>query len=329
MKRFFLIVPLAALLPTPLLAAGVDHSQHGSPPTPGGTLSAPAPAAGPAAGPAPAEEDLSHHHAPAKTSPPAPPADEHAGHRQGAPATGAPVVPSGPRLPLPTPEDIAAAFPDLGPHAHMSEPGYGKFLLDRLEAQDAADTTALAWEAEASWGRALDRVVLTSEGERVHGDTEELRHELFWRHAFASWWEGRLGVRRDDGEADGRDWAGVGIEGLAPQFVELSAVAYAGESGRTAFTLEAEYEARLTNRLILVPRIELNAYGEDDLPAGIASGLADAEAGLRLRYELRREFAPYVGVEWTRRLGDSADFARTAGERSGEARAVAGVRLWF
>lgn len=239
------------------------------------------------------------------------------------------MAPSGPRLPLPTPEDIAAAFPDLGPHAHMSEPAYGKFLLDRLEAQDTADTTALAWEAEASWGRALDRVVLTSEGERVQGDTEELRHELFWRHAFASWWEGRLGVRRDDGDADGRDWVGVGIEGLAPQFVELSAIAYAGESGRTALTLEAEYEARLSNRLILVPRIELNAYGEDDLPAGIASGLADVEAGLRLRYEVRREIAPYVGVEWTRRLGDSADLARSAGERSGEARAVAGVRLWF
>lgn len=211
----------------------------------------------------------------------------------------------------------------------MQSPPYGKVLVDRLESQRTDDATALAWEAEASWGGALDRVVVSTEGERLHGDTEAARHELFWRHAAARWWETRVGVRHDGGEGPGRSWAGIGVEGLAPQFVELSLVAYAGEEGRSALTLEAEYEARLTNRLILQPRLELNAYGKADPVAGIGQGLAESEAGLRLRYEVRREVAPYAGIEWHRLYGDSADLARAGGSRVGEVRAVAGLRLWF
>lgn len=235
----------------------------------------------------------------------------------------------GPALPAPDPEQLRAAFPELVPHAHMQASPWTKVMLDRMEAQDADDGTAMAWEARASWGREFDRLALTSEGERLHGDTEELRHEIFWGHAFSRWWESRLGLRRDDGEGPDRSWVGFGVEGLAPMFIEVSAVAYVGDSGRTAFSLEAEYEARLTNRLILQPRLELNAYGEDDAQKGIASGLSDTSVGLRLRYEIRRELAPYAGVEWNRLHGDSARLARGAGERVGEARAVAGLRIWF
>lgn len=319
MKPVLLKLLAAAFPLLPALAgAEEDHSHHMPLPA------APAVQMPSSAG---AEQDHSLHHAPANSPPragvsaPAPlqhsrtqsgpassadtdraqhgqaPADAHSAHQHGEAARQPPATlqGSGPVLPAPTPEDLRAAFPELGKHAHMRAPGYGHFVIDRLEAQEVEDTTALAWEAEAGWGNAFDRLVLSSEGERLHGAMAEMRHELFWRHASARWWESRVGIRRDEGEGPGRNWLGIGVEGQAPQFIELSAVAYVGESGRTAFTLEAEYDARITNRLILQPRLELNAFGEDDVQNGIASGLADSEVGLRLRYEFRREVAPYVG----------------------------------
>lgn len=305
-----------------------------------------------AAGAAPAqEEDHSAHGAPAVAPPAAglPATDDaddaghgghggHAGHGANAAAVDPdashhahhPVAPMpAPGLPAPTPEELKAAFPEVGVHAHMTAPPYALLLLDRLEAQDADTGTALVWDGALSWGGSLDRGVLSSEGERLNGESEHQRHELYWRHAATRWWETRLGLRRDEGEGPARDWVGAGVEGLAPFFIELSMVAYAGEDGRSALNVEAEYDLRLTNRLILQPRLELDAYGRADPGNGIGSGPASLETGLRLRYELRREVAPYLGVEWTRRLGDSADLARAAGERRGEARAVAGLRLWY
>lgn len=334
------ILPLAlgaGMLPARAMAAD-EHAGHVMPPPvlPSSDEAAaqrtespaPGPWTDPHAGhhpapPAPAREPQADPHAGHLMA--APDADPHAGH--GAAAT----VPAArdPRYPPPTPEEVAAAFPMLAPHAHMAGSAWSLLLLDRLEAQDREAGTALAWDGLLSWGNAFDRAVLSSEGEQPEGGDAEVRHELLWQHAVAPWWESRLGVRRDDGEGPARHRLGIGLQGLAPQFVELSAMAYLGEAGRSAFTLVAAYDARLTNRLILQPRLELNAYGEEDVANGTGSGLADSEVGLRLRYEIRREFAPYVGVEWSRLHGDTADVARASAERTGEARAVAGLRVWF
>lgn len=339
-------------------AAATDHSGH--PPSP--SASAPAgvetdhslhtPAASPGsedAAASPATSDHSAHGAqapavPQTPEPSEPEMEDHSGH-QAHPAAhsaahdhgamhmpvpvAAPVTGPGPVLPVPTAEEVRAAFPELAPHAHMQAPRLAQLLVDRLEAQDADGEAALLWDASAMIGNDFDRLVVTSEGERLHGETEEARHELYWRRAVSRWWESRLGVRHDAGAGPGRDWLAFGVEGLAPFFVEVSAVAYVGENGRSAFTLEAEYDLRLTNRLILQPRLELDVHGRGDAARGLGSGLAGSEAGLRLRYEIRREFAPYLGVEWLRLRGDTADLARTGGERTGEARAVAGFRLWY
>ncbi|MBT8128902.1 MAG: copper resistance protein B, partial [Gammaproteobacteria bacterium] len=126
-----------------------------------------------------------------------------------------------------------------------------------------------------------------------------------------------------------RAWLAFGVQGLAPYWFELDAAAYIGEAGRTAFTLEAEYELLLTQKLILQPRIETNWYGKRDAARGLGDGLSDLSAGLRLRYEIRREFAPYLGVEWARKFGETEDFARAAGLDPDETRFVAGLRFWF
>lgn len=200
------------------------------------------------------------------------------------------------------------------------------FALDRLEAAKAG---AQAWSAQVRIGGDFDKLHLRSEGERRGGRLEHADAELLWSHAVAPFWDTQLGVRRDFGQGPDRTWAAFGVQGLAPYWFELSATGYVGEQGRTALRLEADYDLLLTQRLVLQPRLELNAYGKDDPAAHIGSGLSDASAGLRLRYEIRREFAPYVGVEWMRRFGATADFARAHGEDASDVQWVVGVRAWF
>lgn len=270
-----------------------------------------------------AAEDHTHHHMPVDV--PAPQA-----------ATGNPVA-NAVAYPPPTPAQLQAAFPDLGGmsmQAHMGNQQYGKLMLDRLEAQYSDEGkgdahTALVWDATAMWGSDTDKLNVSSEGEHADGMTGQLKTQLFWSHAVARWWDTTLGWRHDGGEGPDRSWLAFGVQGLAPYFFEVDAMAYIGESGRTAFNLEADYELLLTNRLILQPRLELNGYGKGDVEKGIGKGLSDSEFGLRLRYEIRREIAPYMGVEWSRHYGDTADMAHAAGEPNGDVRAVAGIRLWY
>ncbi|NCT67973.1 MAG: copper resistance protein B [Rhodanobacteraceae bacterium] len=203
---------------------------------------------------------------------------------------------------------------------------FGRFMLDRLEYVEGGAT---AWSAQAWYGGDSNRVHFRSEGQRKDGTLEHADAELLWSHAIAPFWDSQLGIRRDFGEGPGRTWAAFGVQGLAPYWFELAATAYVGEQGRTALRVEADYELLLTQRLVLQPRFELNAYGKDDPARRIGSGLSDAEAGLRLRYEIRREFAPYVGVEWSSGFGRTADFARADGHDVTDVRWVAGVRVWF
>jgi len=137
------------------------------------------------------------------------------------------------------------------------------------------------------------------------------------------------GVAHDFGEGPSRSWATFGVQGLAPYWFEVEALAYVGEQGRTAANVSAEYEMFLTQRLILQPKVELQLYGKDDPANGIGSGFSDAEVGLRLRYEIRREFAPYLGVVWSRKFGETADLAREHGDETDELQFVAGLRAWF
>jgi copper resistance protein B len=206
---------------------------------------------------------------------------------------------------------------------------FGHVAFDRFEYVDAGDGHALAWSARASYGGDIDRFAVRSEGERANGSFEHADAELLWSHAIAPFWDSQVGVRRNFGDGPGRNWAAFGVHGLAPYWFEVGATAYLGEQGRTALRAEIEYELLLTQRLVLQPRLELNAYGRRDPAARIGAGLADAEVGLRLRYEIRREVAPYIGVERRQRFGASADYARADGNDPGDTQWVVGVRFWF
>jgi copper resistance protein B len=308
---------LIAALPLQALAqhAGNGHAQHAHPSTPSGQ-------------PAAAHDAHAAHAMP--DTPAAAPSQSPPGHAHPVPVaeTASPAP-----LPPPTPQDLAAAFPDL--HGmrmqdHMDDdPVLATLLLDRLEWQDTGDASGLGWELQGWAGDLQNRVWLRSEGARRHGSTEHGNVELLWGRPTGPWWDRLIGIRHDLGHGPSRDWLAVGVQGMAPYKFEVSATGYAGRDGRLAATLEAEYELLLTNRLILQPRAELNAYSKDDPERGVGRGVSDLALGLRLRYEFHRQFAPYVGYEWERSFGRTSDLAEDAGEPRDEGMWVAGVRFWF
>jgi len=209
------------------------------------------------------------------------------------------------------------------------EQNFASLRMDRFEAVRSANNTAALYDLQAWFGRTYDRLVLKAEGNIDDGKLEESSTELLWGHAVATYWDAQLGLRYDSGEDPNRSWLALGMQGLAPYWFELDITGYVGKQGRTALSLEAEYEILFTQRLILQPRFEADVYAKDDAERGIGSGLSEVSAGLRLRYEIRREFAPYAGIEWAGKYGGSADYARAAGLDSSETRAVAGARFWF
>lgn len=272
---------------------------------------------------------------PAATPPTADPAcpPEHAamGHCMPARTSSGESMPL-PRTPIPalTDADRAAAFPTLS-HASMDHGNaiHHYVLLDRLETWDADPGRGQAWEGSAWVGGDIDRLWLRSEGQRTRGQLASADLEALYGHAVGPWWDLLLGARNDSGGGPSRQWAAIGVQGLAPYKFELSATAYVGTQGRTAAKVEADYDVLLSNRLILQPRIETWWHGRDDPATRTGAGLGSAEAGLRLRYEITRQFAPYVGVVHERRFGRSADYAQADGEGPRDTRWVAGLRIWF
>ncbi|MGB6145361.1 MAG: copper resistance protein B [Rhodanobacter sp.] len=224
--------------------------------------------------------------------------------------------------------DGFAASPAHGLHLHGSAPA-GMLLIDQLEAFHGRDANGQHWEAEGWYGSDSDKLWLRSEGERSGGKLEDAGVEAFWNRNVATFWSTQLGVRHDFGAGPAREWAAFGVQGLAPYWFELEATAYVGPAGRTAARLRADYELLFTQRLILQPEVEVNLYGKADPARGVGSGVSDAKLGLRLRYEIRREFAPYLGVVWTRRFGTTADFARADHQAVFDRQWVAGLRIWF
>jgi copper resistance protein B len=205
---------------------------------------------------------------------------------------------------------------------------FGLFALDQLEWRTHEGEDVAAVEVQAYYGTDYHKAWLEAELEREQGE-ESGRVEALWDRIVSPWWSVQAGMRHDLSDGPSRTWAAIGMQGLAPYFFEIDAAFYVGEQGRTAARFAAEYEWLFTQRLILQPEIEVQAFGKDDPENGIASGLADVEIGLRLRYEIRREFAPYVGIHWERKLGNTADLVREAGDDASELQVVAGVRLWF
>jgi copper resistance protein B len=227
----------------------------------------------------------------------------------------------------------AAAFPDLA-DMRMSDmmlenPLNKLVLLDRLESRAASGGGVLHWDLDTWIGHDLRKLWIRSDGDRRDGDTERAQVEVLWGQAVAPWWEIVAGVRADFAPGRDQEWAAFGVRGTAPFRLNVEATAYYGSGSRTALRIETARELLVTNRLILEPSLELDWHGQADPTRGLGSGLDEAELGIRLRYEVRREVAPYVGLVRERRFGQSADVTRAANRDPDDTRFVAGIRFWF
>ena len=234
------------------------------------------------------------------------------------------------RTPIPalTDADRAAVYNAPGGHQVHDSGVNSMLLVNQLEWQ-GGDGNAQSWDIKGWVGGDIDRLWLRSEGERSAGRTESAEAQALWGHAIGPWWDVVGGVRQDFKPGASQSWAAFGLQGMALYNFEAEATLFVGESGHTAARLEGDYDILLTNRLILQPTAELNFYAQNDPQRGVGSGLAESELGLRLRYEVRREFAPYVGLSWNRTYGQTAQYARDEGEDVNQLHWVVGVRLWF
>ncbi|KWS15879.1 copper resistance protein B [Pseudomonas syringae pv. syringae] len=252
-----------------------------------------------------------------------------AGDSEDTPSTQA--EPNQSRTPIPpiTDADRAAVYTSHAGHQVHDSAINSYFLADKLEWQDANDGSALAWDLSGWIGGDIDRLLLRSEGERTNGKTEEAEIQALWGHSISPWWDVVAGARQDFKPGAPQTWAAFGLQGQAISDLDIEATAFIGEAGQTAARLEADYDLQLTNNLVLQPTAELNFYGKNDPQRGNGSGLSTSEFGLRLRYEITPQFAPYVGVSWDRSYGKTADYAREDDEDTQDARLVVGVRMWF
>jgi copper resistance protein B len=202
-------------------------------------------------------------------------------------------------------------------------------LFDQFEAQLVHGEPGLRWDSRSWVGGDRNRLVVRTEGEAVDGVLDTAEAQVMFARSIGRWWDVVAGVRFDARPSPSHTWAAIGIQGLAPQFVDVQATAFIGQAGHLAARLEVEYELLLTQRLVLQPLVELSLSAMEDADRGIGTGLSTGEVGFRFRYELRRELAPYAGIVWHRKLFGTADFARERNEDVGGWHLVSGLRWWF
>jgi copper resistance protein B len=265
------------------------------------------------------------------------PADPHAGHVMSDASAGPQVAPA-PAAAAAGPEHAAdsvygaeaMAEARRGMRREHGDMRVSKFMLDRLEWRSEEGRDGYAWDAEAWHGGDVDKLWLKSEGEGAFGEApERIEVQALWSRAIDPWFDIQLGLRHDFRPDPERTHLVVGVGGLAPYWFEIGAAAFVSDKGEVSVRLEAEYDLRLTQRLILQPAVELEVSLQNVPELGLGSGVSSGEAGLRMRYELKREFAPYLGVEFERAFTGTARDHRAAGEEAGGWRLVAGVRAWF
>ena len=212
---------------------------------------------------------------------------------------------------------------------------FHSLLIDQLEYRvDDGDRFA-RWDIEGWVGRERDRIWIRTEGNQPtrSRDRGELEAQLLYTHLVSAFWEVQVGLRHQrlygNGPNRSRTFLSLGFEGSAPYRIDVEPFLFLSNEGRLSARLAATTDWFLTQRLIVQPRFEVQAAAREDRDIEVGSGLNDIELGLRLRYELERELAPYIGISWIRKVGTTADLARREGDRVRSIDFVLGVRFWF
>ncbi|PLK24396.1 copper resistance protein B [Novosphingobium sp. TH158] len=281
---------------------------------------------------------------PREAAPPAPAQPQVDDGEDTAPQSGGNEISPGPTMETPPPPEAGSGPPRaadaiwgadvMAAERHREHAAHGDFPVlwvqaDRLEAQVRDGADGYLWDLQVYYGGPTSRFWFKSEGEGAFGEKiEQAEVQVLWSGAVAPYWDLQLGLRQDIAGPD-TTHAVIGVQGLAPYMFEVDAALFISHRGDVTARVEAEIDQRITQRLILQPRVEAGFSLQDIPQLGIGAGLDKVELGLRLRYEITREFAPYIGVEQSWRVGGSADYARAAGEKTRATSFVAGLRFWF
>lgn len=220
--------------------------------------------------------------------------------------------------------------------AMMGGPPFNHYILfEELEYGFNDRGNPVSWDSTAWFGGDWNRVWLKVEGEAATVEPEiEGEAQLLYSRLIAPFWELQVGVRGDLVAAEGQPTEGrghlvLGLEGMAPFWFEVEPAVFISHRGDVSFRLRAAYDLYITQRLIAYPSLEANLAVQAVPEFGVGAGFNDIQLGLRLGYQLAREFAPYVGVSWSQAFADTADLRRAAGGSSSDVQGVAGVRFWF
>ena len=221
-----------------------------------------------------------------------------------------------------------------GEHAsqqfHEEPPVLATLLIDRLEHRWRDGENSIDWDVQGWIGGDTNKIRFNSEGGKpVEGGVETAEFQLLYSRMTSEFWDAQIGVRHDLRPRPQTTYGVLGFQGVAPYFFDVTTQLFVSEEGDFSARLEAEYDLLITQKLILQPRVEVNASAQRVRELDIGPGFNDVDLGLRLRYEVIREFAPYIGVNWERKLGETADIARDHGEDAGDLSFVTGVRFWF
>jgi len=212
----------------------------------------------------------------------------------------------------------------------MDQGIFAHAILNQNEGRWNGTDTEYRWEGQGWVGTDYDKLWIKSEGTvQSNGTVDDGQQQFLYSRAITTYFDVQGGLRSDIDSRPTRNWAALGIQGLAPYFFDLELTGYASGQGHLATKLEASYELLITNRLILQPQIELDLYSKADPARLIGAGFSSIDTGLRLRYEFSRKFAPYLGVVYEGKFGQTASYARRMGESTGDFRFAFGVRLWF
>ena len=207
---------------------------------------------------------------------------------------------------------------------------FAHVIFNQLEGRFNGSNPEFRWDGQGWVGTDYNKLWIKSEGTlQSTGTLEDGRDEFLYDRAISTYFDLQGGLRSDLDSRPTRNWAAFGLQGLAPYFFDVELTGYVSNAGHFAARLETSYDLLITQRLILQPEMELNLYSKADPARLVGAGFSDIDTGLRLRYEFSRKFAPYLGVVYEGKFGQTANFARTAGESTGDVRFVAGLRVWF
>lgn len=334
MNRHLLLAALSICATAPALAQHEGHATAQTPapqapvpqkPAPKTPVPQPQPAA-------PAEPHAQHDHG---DKPTAAAPDHHAGHERSEEFVDPPEA--GNNVPPDAPDEFAAdrffGVGDMNRARGILRDEHGgaltyKIMGDMIEYRSQDGEEGYAWNGEAWFGGDIDRLVIKTEGEGGE-DIESAEIQALYSRAWDHVTDLQIGIRQDIEPSPSQTYLALGFETVLPYWFEVEGALFVGERGQVLGRLDGNYDFQLTQRLVLQPRAEVNFAARDDAAIGLGSGLSDAELGLRLRYEFQREFAPYIGVSWERKFGDTADYARAGGESAETTSFVVGLRAWY